>query len=198
MIIGLTGGIACGKSTVANMLVKRGAQLVDADAIAREIVLPGSPVLAEVARQFGDDIIDENGELNRKKLGSIIFNDAEAKRALESIMHPKIRKIIIERMNVLEQENPQGLVVVDIPLLYESKYDAIFEEIMVVYIPRELQLQRLMQRDGIGQAAAEARLQAQLPIEEKKARADIVIDNCGTLEETEKQVSQYWYGKGLP
>lgn len=198
MIIGLTGGIACGKSTVANMLVKRGAQLVDADAIAREIVLPGSPVLAEVARQFGDDIIDENGELNRKKLGSIIFNDAEAKRALESIMHPKIRKIIIERMNVLEQENPQGLVVVDIPLLYESKYDAIFEEIMVVYIPRELQLQRLMQRDGIGQAAAEARLQAQLPIEEKKDRADIVIDNCGTLEETEKQVSQYWYGKGLP
>lgn len=197
MIIGLTGGIACGKSTVARMLVERGAHLVDADVIAREVVLPGSPVLDEVVRQFGQPILNVDGSLNRKKLGAMIFHDDQAKRKLEAILHPPIRKILRERMEHLEQEHPKDLVVVDIPLLYESGLDSMFEEIMVVYIPRQLQLERLMQRDHIDQVAAEARLRSQWPIEEKLARGDVIIDNSGSLHETRQQIDQFWYRKGL-
>jgi dephospho-CoA kinase len=197
VIIGLTGGIACGKSTVAQMLVSRGAHLVDADLIAREVVLPGSPVLDQVALYFGQDVIQVDGSLHRKKLGEIIFGDESAKKALESILHPPIREIMWERMNRLDQEKPQGLVAVDIPLMYESGLDTKFKEIMVVYIPRELQLKRLIARDGISDEQAESRLNSQWPIEEKKDRADIVIDNSGTLEQTEAQISEFWHRKEL-
>ncbi len=197
MIIGLTGGIACGKSTVAQMLVSRGAVLVDADLIAREVVLPGSPVLSQVASRFGQAVLLEDGSLHRKKLGEIIFGDEQAKKDLEAILHPPIREVMWERMNRYDQEHPEGLVVVDIPLMYESGLDDRFKEIMVVYIPRELQVQRLILRDGITQEQAESRLKAQMPIEEKKQRADIVIDNSGTLEQTEAQINQFWHRKEL-
>lgn len=197
MIIGLTGGIATGKSTVANMLEKRGARIVDADKIAREIVLPGSPVLQQVASRFGQAILQEDGSLNRKKLGDIIFSDPKAKKDLEQLLHPPIRNILRQRVQQYEEENPQGLVVADIPLLFESGLQSMFPEIMVVYVPESVQLKRLMARNGLNESEARARIQNQWPIEDKKQLADVLIDNSGTLQETEEQIADFWQGKGL-
>jgi dephospho-CoA kinase len=197
MNIGLTGGIACGKSTVASLLVKRGVNLVDADQIARDVVLPGSPVLAQVAERFGREVLFEDGSLNRKKLGEMIFNDEAARKQLEGILHPPIRASMREQMARFELLQPDKLVVVDVPLLFESNLSFMFEQVMLVYIPPELQLKRLMTRDSINREQAEKRLQSQMPIESKKSLADIIIDNSGTLEETEKQLDEFWNRKGL-
>ncbi|WP_135555277.1 dephospho-CoA kinase [Paenibacillus cymbidii] len=197
MNIGLTGGIACGKSTVADSLVRRGALLIDADRIAREVVVPGSPALALVARRFGQAVIAEDGTLSRKKLGDIIFADASARKDLEAILHPAIRREMIARMEQAERERPERLVVVDVPLLYESGLTAMFDEVMVVYVPEQMQLQRLMARDGTSEETARLRIAAQLPIERKKEQADVVIDNSGTLAETELQLDTFWRRKGL-
>lgn len=195
MIIGLTGGIACGKSTVARMLERRGAAIVDADLIAREVVEPGSPVLDQIAERFGRDVLNADGSLNRKRLADIVFSDAEAKRDLEQLTHPAIRARIRERIARLERERPQGLNVADIPLLYESGLEHEYPEIMVVYVPESVQLRRLMERDGLDERQAMSRIRAQIPIEEKKRRADIVIDNSGSLRDTEEQVDRFWRGK---
>ncbi|WP_281885815.1 dephospho-CoA kinase [Paenibacillus sp. YYML68] len=197
MNIGLTGGIACGKSTVARLLVSRGALLVDADRIAREVVEPGTPVLAQVIEAFGGDLLQADGSLNRKKLGERIFGDAEARKKLEQLLHPPIRALMRERKETFETEFPDKLVVLDIPLLYESGQTSIVDEIMVVYVPRDVQLVRLMERDGLTLEAAEKRIAAQMPIEEKKRLADIVIDNSGTIDETERQIESFWTERGL-
>ena len=201
MIIGLTGGIATGKSTVAEMLVKRGALLVDADQIAREVVAPGSEVLVEISTYFKEhyqlDVVQENGALDRKTLGELVFSNPHAKEALNSMIHPPIRKQIIERIQTLERENPQKLIIADIPLLFESKYDYMFDEVMLVYVSRQTQLQRLMKRDGIKLEQAEQRLAAQLPIEEKRKLASVIIDNSGIFADTERQIEQFWRSTGL-
>lgn len=197
MNIGLTGGIATGKSTVSRMLVKRGAILIDADVIAREVMEPGHPVLLEVRKRFGADIIHEDGTLNRKKLGEIVFSDPEERKALNEISHPAIRSEMKIRMAKHEAVQPDRLVVVDIPLLYESGLETMFEQVMVVYVPRELQLSRLMQRDGLTLEQAEARVRAQMDIERKKERADILIDNSLGLDKTESQIEEFWRNKGL-
>ncbi|MFS0837501.1 dephospho-CoA kinase [Paenibacillus sp. 1P03SA] len=197
MNIGLTGGIACGKSTVSAMLVRRGAILIDADRIAREVVEPGSPVLAQVAARFGQDILLPDGSLHRKKLGETVFGNEEARKALEELLHPSIRALMKERMAASEREFPDKLVVVDVPLLYESGLQSMFSFVMVVYVPREVQLRRLMERDGLTLEQAETRLAAQWPIERKKELADICIDNSGTLEQTERLVERFWLQRGL-
>ncbi|MFE5318894.1 dephospho-CoA kinase [Paenibacillus sp. NPDC056579] len=197
MNIGLTGGIACGKSTVSQMLVQRGAMLVDADRIAREVVEPGSPVLAQIRERFGSKVLLPDGSLHRKKLGETVFGDPQARKDLESIMHPSIRALMRERMSEYERLYPDKLVVVDVPLLYESGLQHMYEAVMVVYIPRTLQRQRLMQRDGISEEQAEARLAAQMDIEQKRALADVVIDNQGTLAQTEEQVEAFLRGRRL-
>lgn len=197
MNIGLTGGIACGKSTVSSMLVRRGALLVDADQIAREVVEPGTPVLASVIERFGADLLLPDGSLHRKKLGERIFGDQEARKALEGLLHPPIRATMRARMEAYAASDPDKLVVVDVPLLYESNLQGMFEQVMVVYIPRELQLQRLMGRDKLTQEQAEKRLASQMPIEEKRALADYVIDNSGSLEDTERQLDKFWTERGL-
>jgi dephospho-CoA kinase len=197
MNIGLTGGIACGKSTVSAMLVRRGAILVDADQIAREVVEPGSPVLHEVAEQFGNEVLLLDGSLNRKKLGELIFGNDEARKKLDSLLHPPIRALMRGRMAAFEQLHPDKLVVVDVPLLYESGLEYMFDKILVVFVPRDVQLQRLVERDKLSLEQAEARLKAQMDIELKRERADIVIDNRGTLEETEKQIGDLWRRMGL-
>lgn len=197
MNIGLTGGIACGKSTVSSMLVRRGAILVDADRIAREVVDPGSPVLARVAEHFGHQILHPDGSLHRQKLGELIFGHDQARKELEELLHPPIRSVMRERMAEAQLDHPDKLVVVDVPLLFESGLEAMFQEVMVIYIPRGLQLQRLMERDKLTQEQAEKRLNSQMSIELKKDKADIVINNSGTLKETEEQVEQFWRGKGL-
>ncbi|MEF3303753.1 dephospho-CoA kinase [Paenibacillus sp. GYB003] len=197
MNIGLTGGIASGKSTVAAMLVERGAVLIDADRIAREVVLPGTPALEQVAERFGSGVLLPDGSLNRKALGEIVFGDEAARKELESILHPRIRALMRERMETHERQSPDKLVVVDVPLLFESKLQAMFQETVLVYIPRSLQLARLMARDELTERQAESRLAAQMPIEAKRELADFVIDNSGELEETRRQVDEYCKRKGM-
>ncbi|MGC5771145.1 dephospho-CoA kinase [Paenibacillus pabuli] len=197
MNIGLTGGIATGKSSVSAFLASKGALLIDADVIAREVMLPGHPVLTAAVQRFGQAILNEDGTLDRKKLGSIVFQSSEERKALEAITHPAIRKEMRERAAAYELEHPDKLVVSDIPLLYESGLEDGFEEVMVVYVPRSVQRERLMSRDGMTAEQAEARMDVQMDIEDKKQRADIVIDNSGLWSETEKQIISFLHGKGL-
>lgn len=197
MNIGLTGGIATGKSTVSQMLVARGAALIDADVVARKIMEPGHPVLAKVVERFGETVLLADGRLNRKRLGEIVFSDATERKALEAITHPAIRLEMKAELDALEQENPERLVVADIPLLYESGLEELYEKIMVVYVPRTLQLERLMQRDGLPREQAELRLAAQMDIEEKRRRADILIDNSHGFKETESQIDDFWRSQAL-
>lgn len=197
MNIGLTGGIACGKSTVAAMLVRRGALLVDADRVAREVVEPGTPVLAQVIERFGADLLLPDGSLDRKKLGERVFGNPKALKDLEGLLHPAIRATMSERVRTYESLHPDKLVVVDIPLLYESGLQSHYDQVMLVYVPREIQLERLMKRDGLTKEQAEKRLQAQMSIEEKKKLADIVIDNSGTIENTERQIQAFWEERGF-
>ncbi|MGN9169185.1 dephospho-CoA kinase [Paenibacillus polymyxa] len=197
MNIGLTGGIATGKSTVSALLVAKGALLIDADAIAREVMLPGHPVLAAVIQHFGQAIVNSDGTLHRKRLGEIVFGDPVQRQALNDITHPAIREEMRLRMEAYEREQPDKLVLADIPLMYESGLESLYEEIMVVYVPRDIQLRRLMLRDGLTEEQAELRLSAQMDIEQKKNLADIVIDNSGTQSETQMQIDQFWQRKGL-
>jgi dephospho-CoA kinase len=197
MNIGLTGGIASGKSTVSDMLVQRGALLIDADRIAREVVEPGSPVLQKVVERFGSDILLPDGALNRKKLGEIVFGNPQALQDLQHLLHPSIRALMRERMEHYERLHPDKLVVVDVPLLYESGLEAMYEAVVVVYVPRAVQLERLKSRDGLTQEQAEQRLNAQMDIELKKSRANIVIDNQGDLSLTEGQVNRLLRERGL-
>lgn len=197
MNTGLTGGIASGKSTVANLLVERGAILIDADRIAREVVLPGTPLLGRVAERFGQAILHPDGSLNRKKLGEIVFTDDASRKDLEGLLHPEIRALMKKRMQEAEVNQPEKLVVVDVPLLYESGLSAMFDEVIVVYVPLDEQERRLMARDGLSPEQARRRIEAQQSLELKKSQADIVIDNSGSLLETIRQVDEYLQGKGL-
>lgn len=197
MNIGLTGGIATGKSTVANLLIGRGALLIDLDRIAREVVEPGQPALARIAARFGQAVLQADGTLDRKRLGGIVFADPAERKALEAILHPEIRAVMRSRMTDNERAHPDRLTVVDVPLLYESGLESHFEQVMVVYVPRREQLWRLMERDKLSREEAERRLAAQMDIEEKKKLADIVVDNSGSLAETERQLERIWREMGL-
>ncbi|UVI28481.1 dephospho-CoA kinase [Paenibacillus spongiae] len=193
MKLGLTGGIASGKSTVSAMLVKLGAKLVDADQVAREVVLPGEPALGRIVARFGQAVLNEDGTLNRSKLGSLVFTpDKQKLKDLESILHPAIRARMQERMDAYLQEDPNLLVIADIPLLYETGQAELYDAVMVVYVPAEMQLQRLMEREGLTEEQASLRIGLQMDIEEKKRLATYVIDNSGSLEATERQVRQFW------
>lgn len=198
MNIGLTGGIACGKSIVAAMLADRGAQIIDADLISREVVEPGSLGLEQVLRHFGPDILRPDGSLDRSKLGERIFANPKERAALNEILHPLIIAEIQRRMQLAAAENPDKLVVADVPLLYESGMEELFEEVMVVYAPPPLQTERLMKRNGLTREEAERRIASQMPIEQKAKRADILIRNDGTLEQTKLQLAEFWRKKRLP
>jgi dephospho-CoA kinase len=194
-IVALTGGIGSGKSTVARMLAERGASVIDADAIVHELQAPGSPVIDELAAAFGPSILDASGALDRPALGKIVFADDEARARLNAIMHPKVGVEFAARLKRAVDANA-SLVVLDIPLLFEGRRSGSrgasamdFEAIVLVYVPVEVQIERQISRDACDRAQAMSRIQAQMPIEEKKALADIVIDNTGTLEETEAQVT---------
>jgi dephospho-CoA kinase len=193
-IVGLTGGIGSGKSTVAKLLSELGAVVVDADAIVHELQAPGSPVLAELAAAFGSGVLDSNGALDRAALGSIAFDDAEARARLGAIMHPKVGAEMARRV-ASAREAGTPIVVLDIPLLFEGRkagtgtaaqlgYDAT----VMVWVPEETQVERQMKRDGCERDEALRRIRAQLPIDEKKDMADFVIDNSGAPEQTERQV----------
>jgi dephospho-CoA kinase len=190
-LIGLTGGIATGKSTVAAMLAHRGALIVDADALAHEVLLPGAPAFEEVVARFGADVLDEAGALDRAALGAVVFADPALRAELERITHPRINALMQERV-VEALDSAAPLVVADIPLLFERQRDAAFEGTMLVYAPAATQLQRLRDRDGLDDLSAQRRLVAQLPIDDKRGRATWVIDNGGNRESTVAQVDSWW------
>jgi len=193
LIIGLTGGIACGKSTVAAMLAELGAFVVDADRIAREVVMPGEPALAEVAAVFGQAVIRDDGSLDRKKLGEIVFADPEKRKRLEAILHPAIRERMWATIRRVKADEPGRIVVADIPLLYETGQEHLYDGVIVVYVPRVVQIERLLQRNPeLSEAQARERIQAQMDIERKKELADWVIDNSGDPEATRRQVEALW------
>ena len=190
-LIGLTGGIATGKTTVARLLAARGAEIVDADVLAREVVEPGSPALAEIAAGFGDSVLTPEGALDRAALGAVVFADPAQRRRLEAITHPRIAALMGERIAAgLASEAP--LVVADIPLLFEGDRVGLVEGVLLVDAPEAVQLRRLMLRDGIDEAAARARVAAQMPLDEKRRLATWVIDNGGTPEHTAAQVATWW------
>lgn len=190
MRIGLTGGIATGKSTVSRLLEARGVRIVDADVIARDVMNPGQPLLAAVAARFGPEFLLPEGGLDRRRMAEHIFNRPEERQALNAIVHPAIRAEIRRQVDAHEAADPQAIVAADIPLLYESGLEDLYEKIVVVYVPRPVQLTRLMERDKLTPEQAEGRLNAQLDIEDKKRRADYVIDNAGSPEDTERQVDR--------
>jgi dephospho-CoA kinase len=196
VIAGLTGGIASGKSTVSAFLEDAGAVVVDADKIARDVVQKDQPVWREIVGVFGRSILLPDGEINRILLGDIIFNDPAKKQALNQIVHPGVFSEIATRLAEIETNQPSAVVILDVPLLIESGMDCGLSDIIVVYVPESVQIQRLMTRDGVTQSQALARIRSQMPIEEKKKRATIVIDNCGSLENT-RNISLRIYQKLL-
>lgn len=192
MRIGLTGGIATGKSTVSRMLQQRGAAIVDADQVAREVVEPHTPGWRRVRERFGEQILRPDGSLDRRALREVVFREPRARRDLNDILHPLIRRRMLEKAERLERERSGGIIVFDIPLLYESKLTHWVQKVVVVYVPEFVQIRRLMNREGIGEEEALRMIRAQIPIEEKKRMADFLIDNSGSWEETERQVDHLW------
>lgn len=187
IVVGLTGGIASGKSTVAEILRKAGAVIIDADRIAREVVAPGLPAWQEIRDLFGDGILLPDGSIDRAALGTIVFNDAALRRRLESIVHPRVGAEIAAQMQQAVREKPDAVVIMDIPLLFETNRTQGLAEIIVVFTPEPVQRQRLMTRDHLSIEAAEARIRAQMPMAEKVRRATVTIDNSGSPVETERQ-----------
>ncbi|MDQ0416766.1 dephospho-CoA kinase [Croceifilum oryzae] len=192
MVIGLTGGIATGKSTVSKMFQKHGAKIIDADQIARLVVEPETEGLQQVIAAFGVEVIDSQGQLNRKALGDIIFHDPNARQQLNAILHPLIRAEMKRQTAEFQKEDPEAVIIWDVPLLFESGLTQLVEKVIVVYIPEALQTVRLMERDQLTELEAKARLHVQLSIEEKKKMADFVIDNSHLVFHTERQVDQLW------
>lgn len=187
-LVGLTGGIASGKSTVTRMLRAHGLIVLDADLLAREVVEPGRPALAEIAETFGPEVIAPDGTLDRAALGRRVFGDDAARARLNAITHPRIAMETASRIQGL-RESGEVVVVYDAPLIVENRLHHGMNLLIVVAVTPQTQLQRLMGRDGLSEEAAEARLAAQLPLSAKVAVADVVIDNDGSLEATQDQVT---------
>ena len=187
LVVGLTGGIATGKSTLATIFKNAGAIIIDADQIAREVVKKGQPAHRAIVKEFGNKVLLVDSEINRSVLGDIIFKDPHKKDLLNKIVHPYVRREQDRQLKQIEKANPNAIVILDIPLLLESEMYRDLSEVVVVYAPEHVQIQRLMQRDNIPRADALARVRSQMPIEEKKDKATIVIDNSGTRENTRKQ-----------
>jgi len=187
VVIGLTGGIASGKSTVSNMVKKLGITVVDADEISRDVVEIGKPAYNQIVDVFGADILQQDHTLDRKKLGALIFSNQKRREQLNKIVHPEVRK---EMLRQVEKEKKQGsrAVVLDIPLLFESKLTYMVDKTLLVYVDEQTQLERLMQRNGYAKAEAKLRIQSQLPLKDKRKLADEIIDNNGTIENTQTQV----------
>lgn len=187
--IALTGGIASGKSFVADEFAARGASIIDSDVLAREVVEPGTAGLARIVERFGPDMLDGEGKLDRARLGELVFSNEEARQQLNSIVHPLVR----ERAAALEAAAPEGTVVIHvIPLLVETGLDRGFDRIIVVDVPVQVQLDRLRRRNGLSVGEAQARISAQATREERAAVASYFIDNSGERHETAAQVDRVW------
>lgn len=192
-IIGLTGGIASGKSSVSKMLSDLGAAIIDADVIARDVVQPGQKVFQKIIEEFGDNILKADGTIDRKKLGYLVFNDRDKLNMLNSITHPEIIRIIEERVEDIRTEGKYDVIVIDAPLLLESGMKTMVDEVWLVFADMDTQLKRLMLRDGLDIDTARDRIMSQMPMEEKIKLSHRIIDNSKDLEHTKKQVLMLWY-----
>ena len=185
--IGLTGSIACGKSNVSAVLRELGAAVVDGDLLSRELTAPGGPALPAIRETFGDGVFHADGTLNRRALGDVVFASDAARQRLDGLMQPLLRSLILRRM---EEARAGGakICVLDMPLLFEAGLDTLCDTVWCVHLPREEQLRRLMARDGLTLSQAEARLRSQLSSEEKAARAQVVIDTSGSIDDTRAMI----------
>ncbi|MFD1779691.1 dephospho-CoA kinase [Fredinandcohnia salidurans] len=187
LTIGLTGGIASGKSTVSQMFKEAGIVVVDADVIARKVVEPGEEAYEQIVQSFGKDILLPDETIDRQKLGSVVFFNEEKRLLLNSIVHPAVRKQMLKEKEE-HLNNGEETVILDIPLLFESKLTALVDRTLLVYVDYEIQLARLMNRNNLSKGEAEARIQSQMPLKDKIQLADAVIENNGTIEATKDQL----------
>ena len=190
--VGLTGGIGSGKSEVARRLAEHGAVLIDADVAARRVVEPGSPGLAQVAAAFGDEVLRPDGSLNRERLGEIVFADPGLRAKLNAIVHPLVREWMQEAERAAVRADGDAIVVHDVPLLAESRGTTGFDAVIVVDVPPDLQLDRLVSLRGMAAEQARARMAAQASREQRLAVADIVIGNSGSLDDLDRRVAEVW------
>jgi len=190
LLVGLTGGIGSGKSTVARMLEKRGAVVFDADVLAREVVEPGTPGHTAVLERFGANVLAPGGELDREALGSIVFADPAARRDLEAIVHPEVRRRFAEGTEVYR--DTERVVIFSAPLLVETGMHSAFEVLVVVSASNATQIDRLMRDRGMSEEAVRSRIAAQATPDARAEVADVLVDNEGTLEELERQVDRLW------
>ena len=189
ILVGLTGGIGSGKSTISSLLEGKGAIIIDADAIVREVQLPGSPVLTELAEKFGSSVLAADGSLDRQAVANIVFTDPDALKALNAIVHPAVGKEMNRRM--IEQRTTNHVVVLDIPLLTENPREGLQGKI-VVDVPVEVQVERLVKFRGFDEADARARISRQATREQRLATADFVVDNSGDLADLQPQIDKLW------
>lgn len=191
-LVALTGGIASGKSTIARRLAERGAVVVDADQIVRDVQRPGSPVLAAIADAFGAELIGPDGALDRAGLGSRVFGDPEAVRRLNAIVHPAVRTESARRFEAALAADPRAVVVYDVPLLAEARADDPWDLVVVAHAPATVRRRRLVELRGMSEADADARLASQVSDAARLAIADVVIDTTGSLDETQRRADEFW------
>jgi len=189
-LIGLTGGAGSGKSTVAGILRDLGADIVDADEASHAVYAPGTPGFDAVVREFGPEYV-RGGQVDRVRLGRLVFEDRDARGRLNAIVHPLVRDWMAERTREAAERGAE-VVIQDVPLLYENKLEDLFSSVVLVYVPEDVQLERLLEERGLDADRARAMIAAQMPIDEKRRRAHHVIDNSGTREETRRQVEEMW------
>jgi len=189
-LIGLTGGAGSGKSTVAGILRDLGADIVDADEASHAVYAPGTPGFDAVVREFGPECV-RGGQVDRVRLGRLVFEDRDARGRLNAIVHPLVRDWMAERTREAAERGAE-VVIQDVPLLYENKLEDLFSSVVLVYVPEDVQLERLLEERGLDADRARAMIAAQMPIDEKRRRAHHVIDNSGTREETRRQVEEMW------
>ena len=192
LILGVTGNIASGKSTVAKELARRGATVLDADQLAREVVESGSSVLKKLVKLFGTEILQQDGDLDRDRLGQMVFADVKVRAMLNQIMHPEIAKKSVEQLQQLQNNPDLPLIVYEAPLLFEVGAESRVDKVLVVKIDPEEQLKRLMSRDGLSEERAQQRMSSQMTQQQKLERADYIIDNSGSLAETQQQIDALW------
>ena len=194
LIVGLTGGIVGGKSTVASMFRDLGAKILDADILGHSVILPYKPAWKKIVKLFGEDILRKDLTINREKLGKIVFADQALLKKLNEITHPEIIKLIKKEINLARDKthNQEKILIIDAALIYEAKIDRLMDKIIVVYIDEDEQIKRLIKRNNLSKDEASQRVKSQIPMKEKIKMADYVIDNNDTLDKTKKQVEKIW------
>ncbi len=191
-VICLTGGIASGKSTASKFLEEKGAAIIDADKLGHRVYEPGTDGFKKVVAEFGDDLVAEDGQIDRKVLGGKVFGDPDGLKRLTDIVWPEIRKMAEAEIEALKSSNPNGVVVLEAAVLFEGGWQDIGDEVWVAVVDQEIAIARAMERDGLEREAVENRIAAQLSNEERTSQADVVIENNGTLEEMLEKLAQAW------